>query len=56
MNNTKYLHTLDIIYLSRFLLGGGSVCVDDGWLKQPHLAQSDWTMGLGEAARLLPIE
>ena len=30
--------------------------VCDGWLKQPHLAQSDWTLGLGEAAHLLHIE
>ena len=32
------------------------VCVEDGWLKQPHLAESDWTLGLGEAERLLHIE
>ena len=25
-------------------------CVANGWFKQPHLAQSDWTLGLGEAA------
>ena len=29
--------------------------MDDGWLKQPHLADSDCTVGLGEAAHLLPI-
>ena len=28
------------------------VCVDDGWFKQPHLAESDWTLGLCEAAHL----
>ena len=22
-------------------------CADDGWFKQPHLAQSDWTLGPG---------
>ena len=27
-----------------------SVCVDDGWFKQPHLAKSDWNLGLGEIA------
>ena len=32
------------------------VCVDDGWLKQPHLADSDLTLGLGEAAHLLCID
>ena len=26
------------------------VCVGGGWLKQPHMGQSDWTLGLGEAA------
>ena len=30
-----------------------SVCVDDGWFMQPHLAESDWTLGPGEAAQLL---
>ena len=30
--------------------------VDDGWFKQPCLAESDWTLGLGEAAHLLHIE
>ena len=29
--------------------------MDDGWFKQPHL-ESDWTLGLGEAAHLLSIE
>ena len=33
-----------------------TVGVDDGWFKQPHLAQSDWTLGLAKAARLLHIE
>ena len=32
------------------------MCVDDGWLKQPQLAESDWTLGLGEAAHLLYTE
>ncbi|CAL8386887.1 unnamed protein product [Boreogadus saida] len=27
------------------------VCVDDGWFKEPHLAESGWTLGLGEAAQ-----
>ena len=31
----------------------GSVCVGDGWLTQPHLAPSDWTLGLVESAHLL---
>ena len=26
------------------------------WYKQPHLAKSDWTLALGEAAHLLHIE
>ena len=26
------------------------VCVDDGWFKQPHMAESDWTLGLGEVS------
>ena len=30
------------------------VCIDEGWFKQPHLAESDLTLGLGEAAQLLP--
>ena len=30
-----------------------AACVEDGWFKQPHLAESDWTLGLGEAANLL---
>ena len=29
--------------------------VDDGWFNQPHLAESDWTLGLNEAAHLLHI-
>ena len=29
---------------------------DDGWFRQPHLAQSGRTLGLGEAADLLHIE
>ena len=32
------------------------VCVDDGWFKLPHLDESDWALGLGEAAQLLHIE
>ena len=24
----------------------------EGWFRQPHLAESDWTLGLGEAATL----
>ena len=28
--------------------------MDDGWLKQPHLDGSDWTLGLGEAAQVQP--
>ena len=35
------------------IIGHVGVCVEDGWLKRPHLAQSDWTLGLGEAAHLL---
>ena len=31
-------------------------CEDDGWFKQPHLAESVWTLGLGEAAHLLRIK
>ena len=30
--------------------------MDDGWFYQPHLVESDWTLGLGEAAHLLHIE
>ena len=30
--------------------GCGSVCVVDGWLKQPPLTEADWSVGLGEAA------
>ena len=22
------------------------VCVEDGWSRQPHLAESDWSLGL----------
>ena len=33
-----------------------AVCVCDGWFKQPQLAESDWTLVLGEAAHLLHIE
>ena len=25
-----------------------SLCVDEGWIKQPHLAQSDWTRAGGD--------
>ena len=32
------------------------VCMDDGWFKQPNVTESDWTMGLGEAAHLLHNE
>ena len=32
------------------------VCVDEGWVEQPHQAVSDWTLELGEAAHLLHIE
>ena len=32
------------------------VCVDEGWFQQPHLAQSKWTLGMGEAAHLLHIK
>ena len=32
------------------------VCLDDGCFEQPHLAQSDWTLGLGEASHLLCIK
>jgi hypothetical protein len=32
------------------------VCVDDGWFEQPYLSESDWTLGLCEAAHLLHIE
>jgi hypothetical protein len=28
----------------------------DGWFKQPQVAESDWTLGLGEAEQLLHIE
>ena len=27
---------------------GAGVFVDDGWFQQPHLADSDWALGLGE--------
>ena len=36
-------------------LGYVGVCVEDGWFKQPHLAKSDWTLGLGETEHLLDI-
>ncbi|CAL8237542.1 unnamed protein product [Arctogadus glacialis] len=32
------------------------VHTDDGWFKQPNVTESDWTMGLGEAAHLLHNE
>ena len=28
------------------------VCVEDGWFKQPHFAESEGTLGLGETAHL----
>ena len=31
------------------------VGVGGGWLKQPHMGESDWTLGLGEAPHLLQI-
>ena len=33
-----------------------NLCVDEGWIKKPHLAESNWTLGLGEAEHLLHIE
>ena len=53
MNNTKYVHTLDIIHLRWFLLGCVCVCVCVCvWMMAglSSLVQSDWTLGLGEAA------
>ena len=32
------------------------VCLDDGWFKEPHLAESGWTLGLGQAAQQVCIE
>ena len=29
------------------------VGVYDGWFKQPHLAEADWTLGMGDRAHLL---
>ena len=28
------------------------LCVEEDWFKQPCMAESDWNLGLGEAAHL----
>ena len=57
------IHVVCICHIEDLIVFTGfSVCVcvcvwvGDGWFKQPRLAQSVWTLGLGEAADLLHVE
>ena len=48
------IYELNLKWQTRETNGGcGSVCVDDGWGRQPSpVTQTDWTLGLGRAAHL----
>ena len=58
---SKYIHIYIHICMHAYIHMYTYICVgmrvvSDGWFKQPDLAESDWTLGLGEAAHLLHVE